>query len=128
MDSKKLEMDFGLKCDEVTRLQRSLGEIDELREKYMECEQKLNFYVKKNQTMQEKLSQLQSDLAANGIVTPSSHQLSATAEASYENIIENLKFIIQEHFRNSTTQSELEELKHKVCPFIRYHIYSLSHF
>jgi chromosome segregation ATPase len=120
LDSKKLEIDYSLKCDEASRLQRSLSEIDELREKCITCEQKLDYQVKTNKTMQEKLYQLQLELVSKMPNQPQQIIPSAT-DASYESIIDDLKFIIHQQiaYRNPSPLADVEELKHKVYIFIR---------
>lgn len=123
VDSKRLQIDLNSKNDEVMRLKRSVAEIDELREKYVVCEQKLDYQVKVNKTMQEKLFQLQGELAAKGFFQGQKHQQqhsspssSITAETSYESIFENFKLIItQMSARNMSSQSEVDDLKQKVC-------------
>lgn len=120
VESKRLEIDLNLKCEEVTRLKRSIAEIDDLREKYITCEQKLDYQVKTNQGMQEKLYQLQSELASRGFISLGQQHSpsSSTSEASYENIIENFKFIISQlSVRSSSSQTEIDELKLKVNIF-----------
>lgn len=108
LDSKKTELDYSLKCEEVVRLQRSQTEVDSLRDKYMTSQQELDLQIKINKSIQEKLFQLQCELATK---LPG---LSPSGEASYESIIENLKFIIHEQLQYRTNQAELDELKHKV--------------
>lgn len=121
VDSKRLQIDLNSKNDEVMRLKRSVAEIDELRGNYVVCEQKLDYQVKVNKTMQEKLFQLQSELAAKGFFQGQKHlqhsspSSSITAEASYESIFENFKLIItQMSARNMSSQSEVDDLKQKV--------------
>lgn len=113
-ESKNFQLDYDEKCKELNKLQRNLDEIDELREKYITCEQKLNIQIKTNNSMQDKLLQLQSELASR-LNTNGSNFISNEA-STYENIIDNLKFIIHEQLalRNNNAQGEIDDLKYKV--------------
>lgn len=124
-DIKKLEielnssrLDYRVKCDEIDRLHRSLVELDELKEKYSDTEHKLNNQIKTSQHVQEKLHQLQNELISKGFANETNF-ISNSADTNYENIIDNLKYIIHEHLnlRNLSTQNEIEELRLKVKGF-----------
>lgn len=110
-------LDYRLKCDEINRLQRSITEFDELKERYIDTEHKLNMQIKASQIVQDKLHQLQNDLISKGLTLETN--LMSSNDSNYENIIDNLKFIIHENLnlRNSTTQNEIDELKFKVNNF-----------
>lgn len=121
-DIKKLEidlnssrLDYKVKCDEIERLQRSLVELDELKEKYSETEHKLSNQIKTSQHVQDKLYQLQNELISKGFANDANF-ISNSTDVNYENIIDNLKYIIHEHLnlRNLSTQNEIEELRLKV--------------
>ena len=117
-DLANSQLSYELKCDEVKRLQQHINELNDIKERFNTSEQKLNSQIKTNQLMQENLVQLQNYLTSKGYQT----NLPASETLSYENIIENLKFIVKEQFalrnvRNS--QSEIDDLKLKV------HIYLL---
>jgi len=112
-DFASCQLNYELKCDEVKRLQQHINELNDIKERFHVNEQKLNTQIKTNQVMQDNLVQLQNYLTAKGYQT----NLPASETQSYENIIENLKFIVKEQFalrnvRNS--QSEIDDLKLKV--------------
>ena len=112
-DLANSKLNYELKCDEVKRLQQHINELNEIKEKFHVNEQKLSTQIKTNQLMQENLVQLQNYLTSKGYQT----NLPASETLSYENIIDNLKFIVKEQFalrnvRNS--QSEIDDLKLKV--------------
>ena len=111
LEQQSIQLDYDLKCDEVGRLKKYINDLNVLRENNYLIEQKLDAQTKINQAMQDKLAQLQADLNAKGYQTASSNEMS-----SYENIIDNLKFIIQEKFalKHSASQTELDELRFKV--------------
>ncbi|RMZ96888.1 hypothetical protein BpHYR1_035867 [Brachionus plicatilis] len=121
-DIKKLEielnssrLDYRVKCDEIDRLQRSLVELDDLKEKYSDTEHKLNYQIKSSQHVQDKLHQLQNELISKGFANDANF-ISNSTDSNYENIIDNLKYIIHEHLnlRNLSTQNEIEELRLKI--------------
>lgn len=119
VESKSYQLDLNLKFDEVNRLQKTTTDLSDLKEKFYATEQKLNAQLKKNQMMQDKLSQLQNELIAKGLT---SSEVKTTNESTYENIIENLKFIIQEQFvlRTTNSQNDIDELKFKVNLNLKY--------
>lgn len=90
--------------------------MDQLKEKHIITEQKLHAQIKTTQLMQEKLHQLQSELISKGFTNESSIITSSSTDATYESIIDNLKFIIQEHLsmRNANTQNEIDDLRFRV--------------
>ena len=111
-DMVDCQLNYDLKCDEVKRLQQRISEISEYKDKFYTSEQKLATQIKTNQIMQDNLVQLRNYLVSKG------YQADSTSESSsYENIIDNLKFIVKEQLalRNvRTTQSEVDDLKLKV--------------
>lgn len=112
-DFASCQLNYDLKCDEVKRLQQHINELNDFKERFHVNEQKLSTQIKTNQIMQDNLVQLQNYLTSKGYQTNSP----TSESSSYENIIENLKFIVKEQFalrnvRNS--QSEIDDLKLKV--------------
>lgn len=123
VEHQNTQLDYSLKSDENSRLQKILNEHIELKEKYYATEQKLNNQEKKNLVMQDKLTQLQNDLLCKDqdqlIATHLKNiklNNNETLISTHENIIDNLKHTIQEQFalRNASAQSDIEELKFKV--------------
>jgi hypothetical protein len=122
VEFQNIQLDYSLKCDETSRLQKVLEEHIELKEKYYATEQKLIQIESRNLLMQEKLSQFQSELInkdQDHLIATHLNNLNLnnneTLIASQENIIENLKHTIQEQFaiRNASAQHDIEELKFK---------------
>jgi hypothetical protein len=116
--NQKLELD--LKVDEISRLKKELTELTEYKEKSYISEQKLESQVKKNQRMKDRLVQLQTEINSSigSFGVYSKHTLGTNE--TYESIIDNLKFIIQEQLalKSSHAQSEINELKTKVIKSI----------
>ena len=126
VEFQNTQLDFSLKCDEATRLQRLVDEMIDLKERYNLCEQKLCTQEKNNLIMKEKLAQLQNDLLnkdqdymlathLKNIKINNSEEL----RSSQDIIIDNLKSTIQEQFalRNASAQSDIEDLKFRVKIF-----------
>ncbi len=114
MQSYKFDLDF--KSDELRRLNAQLGELNEYREKYYENEHELNMQLKTNQQMKDKLEQFKNELVVSNDLL-NNHTPTGSASTSYENIIENLKWIIQEQIalKNvSTNQQDVDQYKRKI--------------
>jgi hypothetical protein len=130
MELPNQQLEFDLKVDEIARLKKELTELAECRERSYASEQKLESQVKKTQRMKDKLIQLQTEI--NSSINGGSGgggggggffaKQSLGASETYESIIDNLKFIIQEQLalRSSSSQNETTELKFKVsnCLFL----------
>jgi hypothetical protein len=117
IEAQNYKLDFELKTDEVNRLQKVINDLNELREQFYATEQKLNMQTKMNQSMQDKLAQLQNELVARGFeanVVEKPH--SNHNDISNDNIIDNLKLIIQEQLflKNASSRNDIEDLKFKV--------------
>lgn len=107
------QLDLNLKTDETNRLQRTVNDLGQFRERYYELEQQLNSQLKANQVIQEKLMQLQGELLERGgelsLVYKSEH-------ANADRIVDNIRVILQEQLavRSSSTQKELDEMESKI--------------
>ena len=118
IEYENCKLEYNLKFDEVNRLQKTISELNEFREKYYITEQQLTGQLNTSRMIQEKLIALQNDLLEKSVdeIPITFRSLSFTNDISYETMVENLKKVIQEQFtlRNGVLQREIAELKAKV--------------
>jgi predicted RNase H-like nuclease (RuvC/YqgF family) len=123
------QRELDLRTDEIGRLRRELAELDSAS---TSSEQKIDTQVKRNQRMKDKLVQLQTEINSlinGGAAARQQTTLNSSGNseaATYESIIENLKFIIQEQLalRNTNSQNDLTELKFKVRDLSQFKYFS----
>ena len=116
METPNQQLDLDLKTEELGRLKKEISGLSEYKEKFHSSEQKVELQMKKNQRMQDKLFQLQTEINSSIGDNFAKQTLLGSNETTYESIIDNLKFIIQEQMalRTTNTQKDVTELKFKV--------------